>query len=58
MNDLDKMSKTCYGNTPQLTAEEKTLIRVAHYECTFYANSDQSFFCGDDQTNVLRQKSQ
>ena len=42
---------------PQLTAGEKPLIRVVHDKCTFYANSDQSFFWGDDYTNVLRQKS-
>ena len=28
-----------------------------HDECTYYANSDQSFFWGDNETNVLRQKS-
>ena len=33
------------------------MIRVVHDECTFYANSDQSFFWGDGHTNVLRQKS-
>ena len=33
------------------------MIRVVHDECTFYANSDQSFFWADDDTNVLRQKS-
>ena len=28
-----------------------------HDECTYYANSDQSYFWGDSETNVLRQKS-
>ena len=28
-----------------------------HDECTYYANSDQSYFSGDSETNVLRQKS-
>ena len=54
---MDIKSFTCIKNTPQLTAGERPLIRVIHDECTFYANSDQSFFWGDDYTNVLRQKS-
>ena len=57
MDNLDKTSLTCYDNVPRLTAGERPLIRVVHDECTFYANSDQSFFWGDDFTNVLRQKS-
>ena len=57
MGELDNKSLTCYGNRPELGAGERPLIRVVHDESTFYANSDQSFFWGDDQTNVLRQKS-
>ena len=36
---------------------EKPLIRVVHDKSTFYANCDQSYFWGDDETNVLRHKS-
>ena len=57
MDDLDKKSLTCYNNVPQLAEGERPLIRVVHDECTFYAHSDQSYFWGDEQTNVLRQKS-
>lgn len=57
MVDLDKKSLTVNGNTPELLSTEKPLIRVVHDECTYYANCDQSFFWGDDHTNVLRQKS-
>ena len=57
MEELDKKSLTVNGNTPELSPGEKPLIRVVHDECTYYANSDQSFFWGDAQTNVLRQKS-
>ena len=46
MNELDKKSLTCL---PQLSPGEK--IRVAHDECTYYANCDQSL---DTHTNVLR----
>ena len=45
------------GNTPELSAGEKPLIRVVHDECTYYANSSQPFFLGDNLTNVLRSKS-
>ena len=31
------------------------MIRVVHDECTYYANSDQSYFWGDNETNALRQ---
>ena len=41
----------------ELGAGERPLIHVVHDACTFNANSDQSFVYGDDQTNVLRQKS-
>ena len=57
MEDLDKKSITCEGNTPSLQSGEKPLIRVVHDECTYYANSDQTYFWGDSETNVLRQKS-
>ena len=57
MEDLDKIPLTCNDNTPELEAGQRPLIRVVHDECTFYANSDQSYFWGDDHTNVLRQKS-
>ena len=47
-------SCTVNGNTPELSAGEKPLIRVVHDECTYYANSSQPFFLGDNLTNVLR----
>lgn len=34
MEDLDKKSITCEGNTPSLQSGEKPLIRVVHDECT------------------------
>ena len=52
--EWDKKSLTCAGAIPELAAG---YIRVMHDECTYYANSDQSFFWGDNKTNVLRQKS-
>ena len=57
MNNLDKKSLTFLDNVPQLSPGEKPLIRVAHDECTYYANCDQTIFWADDHTNVLRQKS-
>ena len=57
MVDLDKKSLTVNGNTPELSAGEKPLIRVVHDECTYYANSSQPFFWGDGLTNVLMSKS-
>ena len=57
MNDFNAVSLTCLGDQPELSPGEKPLIRVAHDECTYYANSDQSFFWADDKTNVLGQKS-
>ena len=57
MNELDKISITCDGNTPELNNGEKPLICVVHDECTYYANSDQTYFWADKETNVLRQKS-
>ena len=57
MVELDKNSLTVNGNTPELSAGVKHLIHVAHDECTYYANSSQPFFRGDDLTNILRSKS-
>ena len=57
MVELDKNSLTVNGNTSELSAGEKPLIRVVHDECTYYTNSSQPFFWGDDLTNVLRSKS-
>ena len=57
MDEFDKKSLTCHGDTPILDAGERPFIRVVHDECTYYANSDQTYFWGDDETNVLRQKS-
>lgn len=57
LREIDKKSLTCNSNTPVLDAGEKPLIRVVHDECTFFANSDQTYFWEDDETNVLRQKS-
>ena len=54
---LDEKSVKFDNIVPQLEAEEKPLIRVVHDESTYYANCDQSYFWGDEQTNVLRQKS-
>ena len=56
MAELDMKWLTCDGTTPELAAGEKPYIRVGHDECTYYANSDQSFW-GDNETNVLLQKS-
>ena len=57
MDELDKKSLTVYENTPELEEGEKSLIRVVHDESTYFANSDQSYFWGDEGTNVLKQKS-
>ena len=57
MEEFDKKSITCDGNIPTLTNGEKPLIRVVHDECTYYANSDQTYFWGDNETNFLKQKS-
>ena len=57
LHELDKKSLTCDGNTPNLQEEERPIIRVGHDETTFYANCDQTYFWGDDESNVLRQKS-
>jgi len=55
--EYDKKSLTFDGTVPELAVGEKPYIRVAHDECTYYANCDQSFFWGDSETNVLKQKS-
>ncbi len=57
MEDLDTRTISFDGNTPQLEEGQRPLIRVVHDGSTFHANCDQSFFWGDDSTNVLRQKS-
>ena len=57
MVELDRKSLTCDGTTPQLDRGEKPFIRVVHDESTYHANSDQTYFWGDEETNVLRQKS-
>ena len=54
---LDEKSVKFDNIVPQLEAEEKPLIWVVHDESTYYAKCDQSYFWGDEQTNVLRQKS-
>ena len=57
MEELDRKSLTCNGNTPELTEGEKPLIGVVHNEYTYYANSDQTYFWGDNETDVIRQES-
>ena len=57
MDELDKKSLTVDNTTLQLDEGEKPLIRVVHDESTYYANADQTFFWGDEHTNVLKQKS-
>ena len=53
MDEFDKKSLTCNGDTPILNAGERPLIRVVHDESTFYANSDQTYFWGDNETNEI-----
>ena len=57
MAGYDERSITFDGIVPQLQDGERPLIRVVHDESTFNANCDQSYFWGDEGTNVLRQKS-
>ena len=45
------------GNYPEQDQNEKPIIVVHHDESTFYANADQSRYCGDDYNTVLKQKS-
>ena len=57
MAEYDKKSINFDGNVPQLQEGDQPLIRVVHDESTFNSNCDQSYFWGDEGTNVLRQKS-
>ena len=50
MDDLDRKSLTCTGNVTIFSPGGKPLIRVAHDECTFYANCHQTFFWADSHT--------
>ena len=56
MEELDRKSNTCEGTIPHLEVGEKPYIRVVHDESTYFVNSNQSYFWGDEDTNVLRQK--
>ena len=55
--ELDKKIITCDGPALTLPEGDRPIIRVMQEESTYYSNCDQSFFWGDDQTNVLKQKS-
>ena len=55
--ELDKITITPSNLTPLCPEGVKPLIRVVHDESTYYANCDQSYFWGDEHTNVLKQKS-
>ena len=55
--ELDKITITPSNLTPLCLEGVKPLIRVVHDESTYYANCDQSYFWGDEHTNVLKQKS-
>ena len=57
MKELDKRTITFNGSVPHLQEGQRPLICVVHDESTFHANCDQSYFWGDESTNVLRQKS-
>ena len=57
VKELDKRTITFNGSVPHLQEGQRPLIRVVHNESTFHANCDQSYFWGDESTNVLRQKS-
>ena len=57
MKELDKKTLVPGKACPVLGPNERPLIRVVHDESTYYANCDQSYFWGDNQTNVLKQKS-
>ena len=56
LDELDKRSLK-YDGVVLILEEERPLIRVVHDESTYYANSHQTFWGGDDKTSVLRQKS-
>lgn len=55
--ELDKITITADNLHPVCPANVKPLMRVVHDESTFYANCDQSYYWGDSQTSVLKQKS-
>ena len=55
--ELDKITITADNLHPVCPANVRPLIRVVHDESTFYANCDQSYYWGDSQTSVLKQKS-
>ena len=57
MLKYDKLSITSDNPDPQVSDGQKQIIRVVRDESTYYANCDQSFFWGDEHTNVLKQKS-
>lgn len=42
--DLDRKTITPDGPAPELTEDERPIIRVVHDESTYYANCDQSYF--------------
>ena len=42
---------------PAIASGEKRYLKVTQDESTFYANSDETRFCNDGQSQVLRQKS-
>ena len=55
--ELDKITITQNNLNPLCTEGVKPLKRVVHDESTYYANCDQSYFWGDEHTNVLKKKS-
>ena len=55
--ELDKKTISFDCPPPQLPDGERPIIRVVHNESTYYANCDQTYFWGDDETNVIKQKS-
>ena len=57
IEDFDKKSLTCANTTPELAPGKKPFICIVHVECIYYANSDQSYFRGDEETSVQREKS-
>ena len=57
MSELDPISITSDNEDPKVGDDEQQVIRVVHDESTYYANCDQSYFGGDEETNVLKQKS-
>ena len=55
--ELDKKTISCDCPPPKLPDGERPIIRVVHDESTYYANCDQTYFWGDDEINVIEQKS-